>query len=122
MPRKTLGTADHIIVQAARSNRHEPTPAEARLWAVLRGGRLSGLKFRRQHPIDRFILDFFCAENMLAIEVDGSIHQSAGQPAYDAERTLALNDLGIRVLRFTNQEITSDQDTVLNRILSATNH
>lgn len=58
---------------AAREMRREPTPAEAVLWSALRGGRL-GVRFRRQHPVGRFILDFWCAEAKLAIEVDGGIH------------------------------------------------
>ena len=71
-----------------------------------------------QHPYEFFILDFFCVEQMLAIEVDGGIHSEPEQKERDAERTLRLNELGIRVLRFTNEEIYNHLPAVLTRILA----
>jgi very-short-patch-repair endonuclease len=117
LPRKSIRRANKNIVQAARKNRQGPTLAEARLWDYLRGRRLAGLKFRRQHPIDRFVLDFFCLECMLAVEVDGGIHLTPDQLAIDEERTRILDQMGIKVLRFSNHEIIDHVDDVLNRIL-----
>lgn len=98
----------------ARQMRHEPTQAEDKLWQRLRRKGLSGYKFRRQHPIDRFIVDFFCAEARLVVEVDGSIHDYTQEE--DALRTEYLESLGLRVLRFTNGEVLQQTDGVIERI------
>jgi very-short-patch-repair endonuclease len=102
------------IEQAARHLRQQLTPAEATLWEALRGRQLGGLKFRRQHPVGRFIVDFYCPSCKLVIEVDGSIH--ARQQAYDQVRTDQLQIFGYSVLRFTNDEVMNDLATVLCRI------
>ena len=102
------------IEQAARHLRQQLTPAEANLWEALRGRQLGGLKFRRQHPVGRFIVDFYCPSCKLVIEVDGSIH--ARQQAYDRVRTDQLQTFGYCVLRFTNDEVMNDLATVLSRI------
>jgi very-short-patch-repair endonuclease len=91
------------ILERSRELRQPQTPAEQRLWAALRDRRLGGYKFRRQHPIDRFIVDFFCHECSLVLEVDGDSH--ATQAEYDQARTEWLNDRGYTVIRFTNQDI-----------------
>jgi very-short-patch-repair endonuclease len=78
-----------ILLQAARELRHPQTPAEQKLWSRLRNRQLNGFKFRRQHPIDRFIIDFYCDEAKLCIEVDGDSH--AEQIEYDQARTVYLN-------------------------------
>jgi len=96
--------------------RKEPTPAERRLWKEVRGGAFHGIPFRRQHTIGRFVVDFFTPTHRLAIELDGEIHDS--QQEQDALRTEALNDRGIRVIRFRNEEVLSHLDTVLNRLRS----
>ena len=96
--------------------RHEPTKAERLLWQKLRCRQLGGYKFRRQHPIGNYIVDFYCAETKLIIEVDGDIH--AYQEAYDAERTMDLEMLGYRVIRFWNGQILQEMDGVLGVILS----
>ncbi len=83
------------------------------------GRKLAGLKFRLQHPFGRFVLDFFCLERNLAVEVDGGIHDEPGQKEYDADRTQYLNDQGIRVLRIKNQEVLSNLDEVLSQIIQA---
>jgi len=100
MPRKSRGKASARIVQAAREQRRQQTPAEKKLWEALRSRRLAGLKFRRQHPFQQFILDMFCVEYQL--EVDGGIHDDPAQAAHDTERTAFLEARGIRVLRFKN--------------------
>ena len=119
MPRKTRGMTTAKIVQAAREQRRKPTPAEKKLWEALRGRQLGGLKFRRQHPYDRFLLDMFCVEYQLEVEVDGGVHSDPEQAARDAERTEFLKTHGIRVLRFRNEEIINNLPDVLRRIVEA---
>ncbi len=117
MTRPARGESSYMIVHAARDLRRGMTPSEDMLWNALRGRRLNGLKFRRQHPLDRFIIDFYCVERHLAVELDGGIHATAGQVARDGERTVWLNARGIRVLRVTNDEVENDLDGVLRRIM-----
>ena len=119
MPRKTRGITSSVIVQVAREARRKPTPAEQKLWEAIRGRKLAGLKFRRQHPYDRFILDAFCVEHQLEIEIDGGIHSNSDQLAYDAARTEYLNLHDIRVLRFTNDQVLDHLDEVLSDVLKA---
>jgi very-short-patch-repair endonuclease len=104
----------HKTEQAARHLRQHLTPAEAQLWSVLRGRQLAGLKFRCQHPVGRFIVDFYCPSCKLVIEVDGAIHTQ--QLVYDEARTEQLRSFGYRVLRFTNEEVLNDLQTVIDRI------
>ena len=120
MPRKTRGKTTAKIVQAAREQRRQPTPTERKLWAALRSRRLAGLKFRRQHPYDRFLLDAFCVEHQLEVEVDGGIHDDPAHAAHDAERTEFLEAHGIRVLRFSNEAVEKNLDEVLQQIVEAT--
>src|SRR3954452_13803597 len=98
----------------AREMRHEPTPAEHFLWHHLRSRKVNGLKFRRQYPIERFIVDFFCAEHRLVIEVDGNIHEYSIEE--DAIRTEYLNEQGMRVIRFTNNDVLRNIKYVLEQI------
>lgn len=98
----------------AREMRTSPTPAENHLWQRLRKEQVLGFKFRRQYPIDRFIVDFYCTETRLVIEVDGSIHDE--QQEADQLRTEFLESLNIRVLRFTNGEVLQQTDGVIERI------
>ena len=107
------------LVQHARELRKNATEAEQILWRALRDRQLGGLKFRRQHPIGRLILDFYCPEKRLAVELDGGQHAADDQRAYDAERTAFLNDQGITVLRFWNHEVLNHLERVLQTILSA---
>ncbi len=102
------------LLEAARNMRHEPTPAEKALWDRLRDRQISGCKFRRQQTIERFVVDFYCAERKLIIEVDGSIHQT--QREQDVERQVYLETLGLRVIRFTNDEILNHIDGVIERL------
>lgn len=105
------------IEQAARHLRQNLTPAEAILWEVLRGRKLEDLKFRCQHPIGRFIVDFYCPSLKLIIEIDGGIHTQ--QQDYDRARTDQLQDFGYSVLRFTNDEVINDLSKVINQIIKA---
>ena len=91
------------IEEAARRLRQELTPAESILWQALRGRQLEGLKFRCQHTVGRFIVDFYCPSVKLVIEVDGGIHDQ--QQVYDQARTEKLEAFGYRVLRFTNDQV-----------------
>ncbi len=102
------------LLQAARELRQPQTPAEVKLWSRLRNHQLDGLKFRRQHPIDRFIIDFYCAEARLCIEIDGDSH--ADQVDYDQARTEYLNERGCHVIRFTNREVFNQYEAVLQAI------
>ncbi|MCT4590161.1 MAG: endonuclease domain-containing protein [Carboxylicivirga sp.] len=102
------------IRQRAKLLRKNVTETEKKLWNKLRNRQLSGLKFRRQHPINIFIADFYCHEKKIVIEVDGDIHKY--QKEYDEGRTAELNDLGIKVLRFTNDEVCSNIRKVCDKI------
>ena len=97
--------------------RKKPTDAEQVLWQRLRRKAL-GLRFRRQHPLDRFIVDFCCPAAKLVVEVDGEIHQ--GLTEYDAEREGILGSFGYRVVRFRNEQVLSDIGSVLAEIRKAT--
>jgi very-short-patch-repair endonuclease len=103
------------IRQRSRELRHPLTPAEASLWSVLRSRDLGAYKFRRQHPIGHFIVDFYCAEAKLVIEVDGDIH--ASQEAYDAARSEWLQTQGYTVIRFKNREVWERLDDVIGEIV-----
>ena len=104
------------ILARARELRCPMTPQEAKLWSRLRRKQLHGIKFRRQHPMGRFILDFFCYQHKLVIEIDGGHHAEPEQQAYDQARTEWLEARGLRVVRFTNRDIDTNIDGVLNEI------
>ena len=99
----------------ARESRHNPTKAEKLLWKYLRDGRLNGLKFRRQHSIGPFIVDFYCAKAKLVIEIGGEIHQY--QKEQDSIRQQYLEESGLKVVRFFNSEIIGDIDKVKKLLL-----
>lgn len=105
--------------ERARHMRKNPTPAEAILWARLRKRQVKGFQFRRQHPIVRFIVDFYCAEAKLVVEVDGSVHDQPGHEKYDVEREQFLEKLGLRVLRFSNAKVVTETDAAINAISEA---
>src|SRR5690242_13053408 len=90
------------LVRLCREMRRQPTEPEAWLWTCLRGRRLASAKFRRQHPLGRYIADFCCDEARLVVELDGEIH--ANQEDYDRDRDEYLNAAGYCVLRFTNTQ------------------
>ena len=103
------------ILQLARDHRHPLTPAEAKVWARVRNRGL-GFKIRRQHPIWRFIADFYCAEAKLVIEIDGDTHAEPDQEEYDEARTAWLEERGYKVIRFTNQDANRRLDNLLTEL------
>ena len=105
------------IQERARELRRDMTPAERVLWGRLRNRQLEGLKFRRQHPLGRFIVDFCCAQHRLIVEVDGGVHRN--QREYDEARTQVLQAHGYRVLRFSNEAVLGDVEAVLGVIAEA---
>ncbi len=92
------------------------TPSEARLWKYIQRKQLNGKKFRRQYSVGGYVLDFYCPECKLAIEIDGSSHDSKMKHQYDEERTKFLNAVGIRVIRFRNIDVLKNIDEVLEEI------
>lgn len=102
-----------------RELRNNATAAEASLWELLKGKQLHGRKFRRQHSFDNYVLDFYCPSEKLAIELDGADHFTEAGMAKDQERTTHLEQLGIRVLRFENDEVFKATEAVLHQITSA---
>ncbi|WP_430905969.1 endonuclease domain-containing protein [Maribacter sp. 2-571] len=92
------------------------TPAEAFLWKHLSGKKLAGRKFRRQHSIDRYIADFYCASEKLVIELDGQVHMNPTAQAYDKKRTEHLERAGLTVIRFENKMVFENLTTVLEEI------
>ena len=105
------------IFRRAKELRKNMTSAEVFLWEKLRLGRLNDLKFRRQHPAGKFILDFYCHKYKLAIELDGEIHQDRFQKERDLGRDEELKAMGINILRFYNMEVFSNPGLVKHRIL-----
>lgn len=100
----------------ANELRRRETDAEKKLWAAIRGRKLKGKKFRRQHPIDKYILDFYCHECKLGIELDGAIHNEKMNVLYDRSRTDDLNAIGITILRFKNEDVMLQMEKVLLKI------
>jgi 5-methyltetrahydrofolate--homocysteine methyltransferase len=103
----------------AKQNRHNPTEAEAILWDAIKGKQLGGHKFRRQHPMGMYILDFYCPAKKLAIELDGGYHDDPNQKLADENRTSELNRVGVREIRFKNEDLTNDYWGVVEGILAA---
>jgi very-short-patch-repair endonuclease len=107
-----------------RKLRRNLTPAEARLWSFLQGSLLEGRKFRRQHSVGPYILDFYCPAERLCIELDGNAHFSERAYEYDTTRTEYLRSVGITVLRFENRNVFENTEGVLEEIRKnfVTNH
>jgi very-short-patch-repair endonuclease len=108
-------------VVRARDLRRRLTPPEARLWLCLRREQLRGLKFRRQHPIGPFILDFYCAEAKLAVEVDGQSHDYPDRIEHDRRRTVWLHQQGLRVIRLAAEDVRVNLESVLEFIARVAN-
>lgn len=96
--------------------RNNGTSAEASLWLSLKEKQLEGRKFRRQHSVENYILDFYCPAKKLAVELDGAGHYTEEGMAYDEERTSFLEGFGIKVIRFENREVFDDLEGVLEEI------
>jgi very-short-patch-repair endonuclease len=104
-------------IRAASILRKNTTLAEKILWKKLRDRKLFQVKFRRQHPVDMFIVDFYCHEIKLVIEIDGEIHDFEERKDYDISRQEYLENLGLTVIRFTNQDVIYNNTAVLSSIL-----
>ena len=114
MPRR-LSNLPHLK-PLRRMLRASLTPAEARLWLALQKRQLAGRKFRRQHSYGAYVLDFFCPEEMLAVELDGAAHDSAMANERDQQRDAYLAARGIRVARYENQDVMENLEGVLGDI------
>ncbi|HOC79769.1 MAG TPA: endonuclease domain-containing protein [Caldisericia bacterium] len=103
------------LLEHAAKMRKSQTDAEGLLWGILRGRRFLGLKFRRQHTINGFIVDFYCNERRLAIELDGGGHNDSAKERSDFLRTESLRKNGIRVIRFWNNDVFNNIEAVLEK-------
>ena len=110
------GGATHHLFQNARELREKMTLAEQILWEELRMKKLDGFKFRRQHPIGIYILDFYCHAKKLGIELDGGYHDDENQKKLDEQRTEILNKQHVKIIRFKNEEVINQIDLVLGKI------
>jgi 5-methyltetrahydrofolate--homocysteine methyltransferase len=111
-------TTPRYVRDLAKEMRKEPTPAETLLWEHLRRKNLQGYKFYRSYPIGRYIADFCCPERKLIVELDGGIHETERNIAYDMIRDKTLYCEGMLVIRFKNEAVISDIDSVLDNIAS----
>ena len=105
------------VFHYARIMRKNPTDAEEKLWLYLRNNQ-TGFKFRRQHPLYNYVVDFYCHSLRLAIEIDGGIHEDEEQKSKDLEKANEILNLGIYLIRFSNEQVMFDSDEVMNQILS----
>jgi very-short-patch-repair endonuclease len=105
-----------VMRSLARDLRKNQTFAEQILWSRLRSRQLSGFKFRRQHPIDNYILDFYCSKAHLAVEIDGGQHAEEENMKRDEQRTANLNQRGIRVIRYWTNYVLENIDDVIDDI------
>jgi len=118
MPVKNIVRGQKVspkMLERAKKLRREMTPAEKILWKELRANRLNGLHFRRQQIVHGYYPDFYCHQHELIVELDGGIHEL--QKEYDAEREEYLKSLGFRIIRFKNEEIFNDLQSVLLKIV-----
>ena len=117
--RPQIAVIPGYIYELCRRLRQTGTDTEGLLWEALRKRRLAGHRFRRQHPLGRYIADFYCAEARLVVEVDGLPHQDLGQVEYDALRDHELGNRGLRVLRIPAGAVEKDIEGTLASILRA---
>ncbi len=104
------------MVERVRELRRKQTNAEAVMWELLRDRRFTGLKFRRQHQIGEYVVDFYCHDKKLVVELDGAVHAEPEQARKDKTRDAYLKSLGLTVLRIRNDELVSDPESTLRRI------
>ena len=104
------------IFKKAKKLRENMTDAEKKLWFTLCENKLMNFRFKPQHPIDIFIVDFYCHKLKLVLEVDGNVHNLKEQREYDKGREAELTYLGIKVVRFTNKEVLNDNRRTIDRI------
>src|ERR1043166_400259 len=115
MIKKMFYGANKMIFQNAKALRNDLTAEETILWGALKN-RFPDCKFRRQHPLSKYIADFYCHKLKLIIDVDGSIHSLKKNITQDKLRQQDLENLGIKVLRFTNEQVRNKMETVLEKI------
>jgi very-short-patch-repair endonuclease len=108
--------AKPIIFERAKAMRENMTQAEKAVWELLKSKNMLGLRFKPQHPINIFIADFYCHLLKLVIEIDGGIHKSVDQREYDISREAELEHWGIKVIRFTNEEVENNINKIQNEI------
>jgi very-short-patch-repair endonuclease len=106
-----------VLITQRKQLRNNATQAEKMLWYELKNNQLAGRKFRRQHSVGNYILDFYCPEERLAIELDGEQHEDDKQKEYDKKRTEYLNGLKIKVIRLKNTDVIFGRDSVVKIIL-----
>ena len=112
----------HHMRRRAKGLRKRLTLSERRLWNWLRGRTFGGVKFRRQVPIGRYVIDFYCPELKLAIEIDGRHHETEWMSEYDGKRAAYLRSRGVEVVRITNEQIAKDSDIAEEIIRAAIDH
>jgi cyclase len=105
-----------ILFEFAKAMRNNPTQAESVLWQYLSNNQRKGFRFKRQHPIKYFIADFYCHSKKLIIEVDGGYHRVPEQYEYDRNRDYELDELGLKILHFTNEQVLFDIENTLKTI------
>ncbi|WP_319589885.1 endonuclease domain-containing protein [uncultured Draconibacterium sp.] len=111
--------ATAVTLKKARQLRSRMTPSEVIIWEKLKNKQICGVRFRRQHPIEIFIVDFYCHAAKLVVEIDGKIHLATKD--YDNERTKEINKYNILILRYTNDEISNNLNKIIKEITYYTN-
>lgn len=109
------GASPHIFSNAKKL-RENPTEAEEKLWLAVKDNQIEGYKFRRQHPLSIYVADFYCHALKLVIEIDGDYHLAEGQQLLDNKRTSDIEFQGLKVIRFTNEEVLLKLSEVMDRI------
>ena len=110
--------APTTVFKKARMLRFSMTPAERHLWARLRKNQLNGFRFRPQHPISEFVVDFYCHKAKLVVEVDESYHENPKQKEYDENRDHILKEFGLIILRFTDKQVLEETESVIQTIIN----
>ena len=105
------------LEEIRRNLRQESTPAEEFFWQQLRGSKLNGLKFKRQHSIGNYVVDFYCASKRLIVELDGEVHNTKEQKEKDKHRDENLAEMNFNILRFTNEDVLLNFQSVINKII-----
>ena len=111
------GASSEIFVRASFLRRNM-TQSEKVLWEKLRNNKLNGYRFKAQHPIAKFIVDFYCHKALLIIEIDGSVHDKEEVKEHDENRSLEIEKFGLKIVRFSNDQILNEIEAVLKKISS----